>query len=150
MNDVQFTFKRSKLLIYSIILASFGFIDSLYLTIVHYKNLTPPCSLKGCETVLTSSYSMVGPIPIAILGVIFYLVVILTCLLILIEGMKGLLKFFHFAILIGFFFSIVLFLIQFAILHSFCQYCLLSEAISAGLFALSLLTFREDRKVSSS
>jgi len=74
---------NSKLIIYSAVLAFFGFLDALYLTIAHYKNLVPPCSVHfGCEKVLTSSFSMLGPIPMALMGVIFYLAVIIICLLI--------------------------------------------------------------------
>jgi len=139
-------FLSNKLLIYSGVLAFFGFLDSLYLTILHYKNIIPPCSLHGCEKVLTSAFSMVGPIPLALFGVLFYLTVILTCLLILIEGKKEFLKFFHLTVLVGFLFSVVLFFIQLLIIKSFCQYCLLSEVIATGLLFLSLLKIREDRK----
>src|ERR1035437_6715965 len=120
---------KNKLILYSAVLAFFGFLDSAYLTILHYKNIVPPCSLQGCEKVLTSAYSMAGPIPVALLGAIFYLTVIIVCLLILIEGMKQLLRFFHFVAAVGFLVSAVLFLIQFYIIRSFCQYCLLSEVI---------------------
>jgi uncharacterized membrane protein len=138
---------KNKLIVYSLLLTFLGFVDSAYLTLTHYKNIIPPCSLQGCEKVLTSAYSMVGPIPVALLGAIFYLTVILVCLLILIEGTQQLLRVFHFVVAAGFLFSIVLFFIQFSILQSFCQYCLLSEIISAGLFALSLLKVREEKKI---
>jgi uncharacterized membrane protein len=90
---------------------------------------------------------MAGPIPVALLGVIFYLAVIVICLLILIEGMKQLLRFFHFVAAVGFLVSLVLFFIQFYLIRSFCQYCLLSEIISVGIFVLSLLKVRADRKL---
>jgi uncharacterized membrane protein len=138
---------KNKLILYSAILAFFGFLDAAYLTVLHYKNIIPPCSLHGCEKVLSSAYSMVGPIPVAVLGVVFYLTVIIVCLLILIEGMKQLLRFFHFVAAVGFLVSIILFFIQFYIIHSFCQYCILSEVISVGIFLLSLLKVREDRKL---
>ena len=137
---------KHKLILYSAVLAFFGFLDSLYLTILHYKNIVPPCSLHGCEKVLNSIYSMIGPFPLALFGVLFYLTVILTCLLILIEGRKELVKFFHFTVLVGFLFSVVLFLIQFWIIKSFCQYCLLSEIIATGLLILSLLKLKQDKK----
>ena len=141
---------KNKLIIYSAVLAFFGFLDAAYLTIAHYKNIAPPCSLHlGCEKVLTSAYSMVGPIPVALLGVIFYVTVIVVCLLILIEGMKQLLQFFYFMAAIGLLVSVVLFFIQFYLIRSFCQYCLLSETISLGIFILSLLKLREDRKNAS-
>jgi uncharacterized membrane protein len=138
---------KNKLILYSAILAFFGFLDAAYLTVLHYKNIIPPCSLHGCEKVLSSAYSMVGPIPVAVLGVVFYLTIIIVCLLILIEGMKQLLRFFHFVAAVGFLVSIILFFIQFYIIHSFCQYCILSEVISVGIFLLSFLKAREDRKL---
>lgn len=135
---------NNKLLIYSIILAFFGFLDSAYLTILHYKNVVPPCTIHGCEAVLTSAFSVIGPFPLALFGVIFYLTIIVVCLLILIEGKKQLLQFFHFTVLIGFLFSVVLFLIQALMLKSFCQYCVLSEVIATGLLFLSLLKLKQD------
>ena len=139
--------KDNKLIVYSLILAFFGFLDSAYLTILHYKNVIPPCTIHGCEKVLTSSFSMIGPIPLALLGAVFYLAVIVLCLLILVEGIKKLMWFFHFTIAVGFLVSVVLFLIQAVIIKSFCQYCLLSEVISTGLLILSLLKIREDKKL---
>jgi uncharacterized membrane protein len=146
MNELKPRLLAGKLILYSAVLGFFGFLDSLYLTILHYKNIIPPCSLHGCETVLSSHYSMVGPIPLALFGVLFYLTIILVCLLILIEGKKQLLQFFHFVVIVGFLFSVVLFFIQFLIIKSFCQYCLLSEIISTGLLFLSLLKIREDKR----
>jgi uncharacterized membrane protein len=140
--------QNNKLIIYSLILAFFGFLDSAYLTISHYKNIIPPCTLHGCDTVLTSSFSMIGPIPLALLGALFYLAVMVICLLILIEGIKKLLKLFYLAAIWGFIFSVYLFLLQWLVIKSFCQYCLLSEVISIGLLILSLLKIREDRKAS--
>src|ERR1035437_2098467 len=110
---------KNKLILYSAILAFFGFLDAAYLTISHYKNIIPPCSVHfGCETVLTSAYSMVGPIPVALLGVIFYLTVIIVCLLVLIEGMKQFLRFFYFLAAVGLLVSIVLFFIQYYVIRS--------------------------------
>lgn len=138
--------RNNKLILYSLIVAFFGFLDASYLTISHYKNTIPPCTLHGCEKVLNSSFSMIGPIPLALFGTLFYLVVIILCLLLLIEGIKKLLKLFYLTIAWGFIFSVYLFLIQWLILKSFCQYCLLSEAISTGLLFLSLLKIQKDRK----
>jgi uncharacterized membrane protein len=135
---------KNKFIIYSLVLGFFGFLDSLYLTISHYKNIVPPCTIHGCETVLTSSFSMVGPIPLALFGVLFYLTIIIVSLLIVVEGRKQLLKFFHFTVLVGFLFSVMLFLIQALIIKSFCQYCLLSEVIATGLLILSLLQLKQD------
>jgi uncharacterized membrane protein len=142
-------FLNNKFLLYSLVLAFFGFLDAAYLTVTRLKNIIPPCSAHfGCETVLNSSFSTIGPFHIDILGALFYLAVIVLCLLILIEGMKKILWMFHLAVVFGFAFSVYLFLVQLLIIKSFCQYCLLSEIISTGLLFLSLLKYREDRKSS--
>src|ERR1035437_8524028 len=145
MNALMSRFLTNKFILYSAILGFFGFLDSLYLTILHYRNIIPPCTIHGCEAVLNSTYSMIGPIPLALFGVIFYGAVILLCLFVLIENKKQFLKFFHFTVLVGFFVSVVLFLIQALIIHSFCQYCLLSEVIATGLLILSLLKLKQDK-----
>ena len=147
VNKLLLNFMENKFILYSLILGFFGFLDSLYLTILHYRNIVPPCSVNfGCEKVLTSTFSMIGPIPLALIGVLFYTTVIILCLLVLIEGKKQFLKFFHFIIFVGFLFSAVLFFIQFSILKSFCQYCILSEVIATGLLILSLLKLKQDRQ----
>jgi len=140
-------FLSNKLILYSLVLAFFGFLDSAYLTISHYKNFAPPCTLHGCETVLTSSFSMIGPVPLALLGALFYLGMMVLCLLILVEGMKQLLKLFYIGTVWGFIFSVYLFLLQWLIIKSFCQYCLLSEVVATGILILAGLKFREDRKI---
>ncbi|MDO8658841.1 MAG: vitamin K epoxide reductase family protein [Candidatus Levybacteria bacterium] len=61
-----------------------GFLDAVYLTITHYQNVLPPCSLKlGCEKVLTSQFSTIIGIPISLLGSIYYLIVMGLAIIIL-------------------------------------------------------------------
>jgi len=140
--------KASKFILYSLILAFLGFIDSAYLTVLHYKNVIPPCSvLNGCEKVLTSQFSVIGPFPLAFFGVIFYLSVIGICLFILLENKKEFVKIYHLAVNTGFLISVALFLIQAFILKAYCQFCILSEVISAGLMILSFLKYKEDKRI---
>src|SRR5579872_6247498 len=67
------------------ILGFLGFLDATYLTILHYKNTIPPCTLHGCEVVLSSVFATIGGVPIALIGAGYYLVVlglvgiVLTC-----------------------------------------------------------------------
>lgn len=137
---------KNKLILYSLIVAFLGFIDSTYLTILHYKNIIPPCTVtSGCETVLTSKYSMIGPIPVSLTGTLFYLAVIAVCLLILTNPKKLLLNAFYGLSAVGFVVSLVLIYIQAALLHAFCQYCLLSEITSTGLLILAFLEYRRKK-----
>src|SRR3989344_6187882 len=56
-----------------LMLALFGFADATYLTIEHYLNKVPPCSIGGCETVLISQYANILGMPVSLLGAIYYL-----------------------------------------------------------------------------
>lgn len=119
-----------------LILSLAGFFDSAYLTILHYKNIIPPCSIAlGCEKVLTSQFSVILGIPLALLGSLFFLVLII--LLLLENHHNGFFKYFKLLVLAGVGASVVFFSIQAFVLHAFCQYCLLSEAIILTIFILS-------------
>jgi|SRR3990167_8950222 len=140
--------KNNKLILYSLILGFLGFIVATYLTILHYKNALPPCSLtSNCEKVLTSQFATIGPVPLALLGSVFYLTVIVLCILILTNYKKLFLNAFYFLVASGFVVSLVLIYIQSYLIHAFCQYCLISEAISTGLVILAFLKWRTDKKL---
>lgn len=139
---------KNKNIVYSLILGFLGFIVASYLTILHFKNALPPCTLtSNCERVLTSEFASIGPIPLALLGALFYLSIIVLCVLILTNYKKVFLDAFYIVSAIGFAVSIILILIQAYIIHAFCQYCLASEAISTGIVVLAFLKYKEDKKV---
>lgn len=125
-------------------LSFLGFLDALYLTISHYQNIAPPCSLAhGCETVLTSKYAMVGPVPLALVGLFYYVVFFVLSVLYL-QGKRGLVgRFIAFLTISGLAVSAVLVYLQAAVIHAFCQYCLTSEGIILLLFAAYFLIPRE-------
>ena len=123
------------LIIITLILSFLGFLDASYLTIVHYKNVVPPCSLAhGCETVLFSKYATIGPIPIALIGVGFYLTLLILLGLFLQAKKKMYLNFAFIISAISIVVSIILIYLQAMVLHAFCQYCLASEAINFLIF----------------
>ena len=127
---------KNKSLVFLLLLSLAGFFDSAYLTILHYKNVIPPCAIaKGCETVLTSRFSVFFGIPIALIGSLFFLALIF--LLLLENKQNGFSNYFKLLTLIGVVISIILFSIQVFILHAYCQYCLLSELIILAIFILS-------------
>src|SRR3989344_1604507 len=59
-------------------LALVGLADASYLTANHWLGQLPACDLSGCESVLTSSYATVGPVPVAFIGSVYYLILGLT------------------------------------------------------------------------
>lgn len=133
---------KNKSFILLLILAILGFFDSSYLTLTHYKNIAPPCEIaKGCETVLTSQFSTIAGIPVALVGAIYFLFLIFVIL-----QSSWLFKYFKLFAFLGVLASLYFFYTQAFILHAFCQYCLLSEVIILGIFILSFYPFRSSSK----
>lgn len=141
---------KNKLILYSAIVAFLGFLDATYLAIQHLKNVIPPCTIGGCEVVLTSQFSTIFGIPLAIFGSGFYLSVIILCILILTNYKKMFLKAYYLLAVWGFIFSLFLLSLQAFVIKSFCQYCLLSVATSSGIAILAYLNFRKNKSQSAS
>lgn len=145
-NSSESLLKEGKLIIYAAIVAFLGFLDTTYLTILHYKNVIPPCTTGGCEVVLTSQYSTIFGVPLALLGSGFYLSVLVLCILLLTNYKKIFLKVYYLLAVWGFVFSLFLLSLQAFVIHSFCQYCLLSVATSTGIAILAFLNFWKNKK----
>ncbi len=132
---------KTKFIFISIFVLSFlGFLDTTYLTILHYKNIIPPCTItSGCEMVLTSKYAIILGVPIALIGSLFYFVIIVLSTLLITNYKKIYLNILNLFVFLGIIVSVMLFLIQTFMLRSFCQYCFASEIISFLIFGLSML-----------
>lgn len=127
-----------KIFYWLILLAGLGFFDATYLT-AKYFNGHITCSLiNGCQDVLTSSYSHLGPIPTAAFGVAYYLGIILASLIWLRYQWPLAKLALKILPILGLTFSIWLTYLQIWVIKSLCQYCLLSALISLGLMLLSL------------
>jgi vitamin-K-epoxide reductase (warfarin-sensitive) len=117
-----------------LILALAGVVVSALALQVHYSTGTEPCSINekwDCGIVNHSSYAMIGPIPVAAIGIAGYLAI--GCL-----GMlrrRGLLLLF---VLIGLGFALHLSSIEKYVLQVWCLYCVISQGIIALLTLLSL------------
>ena len=116
-----------------------GFIDSAYLSVLHYKNVIPPCSILGqCEAVLTSRYATIFGVPNAFLGVFYYLVVVVLSVLYFDTKQVKYLITAMGAIILGFIFTLWFVYLQAFVIKAFCEYCLLSAGVTATLFATVL------------
>lgn len=117
------------------VLGFLGFLDATYLTILHYKNVIPPCTIAhGCETVLTSSYATFLKIPISLLGVFFYVCVLVGLLLFVQTRNKLFTSLLLLVTTLGLLVAGYLVYLQAFVIHAFCQYCLASEFIDFLLF----------------
>lgn len=135
----------------AIALISFvGLIDSAYLTFSHFLNFAVPCSVThGCETVLHSAYSSIGPIPLALLGVLYYLAIGFLALFVATSSTisKRLTHALFIGTTLGIIMSITFELIQVFIIHAICQYCALSALCTLLMWGMSVLTVKHFRRV---
>lgn len=116
------------------ILGVIGFLDSAYLTILHFQSVIPPCTVKGCEKVLTSEFSTIFGIPLSLLGVAFYITIITLSLLNNFKINSTLQRFLKITSAVGFSISILLLIDQIFVIQAICQYCLISLATSTMIF----------------
>lgn len=132
----------TSLVVAILIVALLGFADATYLTIEHYSGVIPPCAVGGCEQVLTSDYSTIGGIPVALGGAIYYFLILLGTFVYLIEGKKEVvLRSTLLFTVVGMVSTLYFFAIQAFVLKAFCLYCLGSAATSTILFVLAIVVF---------
>ena len=104
-----------------------------YLTYVHYAGLHPICGIShGCETVQTSSYAFLAGVPVALLGLITYLVILITLRT---PGYNALLTGYVLT-LIGFGFSLYLTYREVFTIHAICSWCVSSAIVFTLLAAV--------------
>lgn len=124
-----------------------GIFDAAYLTYEKLNGALPPCGGSfDCGTVLNSSFSMIGPLPLSVFGMGYYATVLLLSSVIFMSdqelvwhvpnsnlkltptlALTGLTSF-------GFAFSILLVGVMAFVLEAWCLFCLLSAGISTILF----------------
>jgi uncharacterized membrane protein len=134
--------QTNKIWLYSMILSIIGAVDAFYLSLVKLTHTELYCGGSSiCETVNSSSYSMVMGTPIAFLGLGTYIFLI-TILFLEKRNVFSceVSVYLNFGIcLIGLLFSIYLTYIELFVLHAICPYCLASAVIMLLLFTLSVI-----------
>lgn len=146
MNSSKLSTKLSaaenKLLLAGCVVAFLGFVDALYLTVHHYIDIPLPCTiLNGCDVVTTSAYSTIGPIPIASIGAAYYMVVFFGLLLFKETGNALFFRASGALVALAFAVSAWLVYLQGFVLHSWCQYCIVSAIFTTLLFCDILILY---------
>jgi len=125
--------------------ALIGFGDATYLTVKHFLGAPVTCSiLQGCDKVLTSQYAVVFGLPVALLGALYYLSVLILSGYCLFSARSSIMRFISRFVALGFLASLWFVYLQVFVINDLCEYCLLSALISTALFALSFL-IREEK-----
>jgi uncharacterized membrane protein len=105
-----------------------------YLNYVHYAGLRPVCGVShGCETVQTSAYATLLGVPVALLGLISYVVIFISLLL---RGDRPLLTGYALT-LIAFAFSVYLTYRELFTIHAVCSWCVSSAIVFTVLTIVS-------------
>ena len=124
-----------RLKITAIVLASLGLADAGYLTYVHYADIEPACNIAhGCVKVQSSVWSEYHGVPIAVLGLIGY-VLILGSLLFL-RGDLGRGASFGLS-LFGFLYSGFLTYRELFSIEAICQWCVISAILMTALMIVT-------------
>ncbi len=142
------------LVIIFLVLAAVGFLDATYLTVEHYLGVIPPCVIAGgCSVVLTSEWSVVYGIPIALLGSVYYLSLLILAVIYLKtrstsenNGSETLIVTASFTTIIGFLTSIFLVGLQLFVIKDICFYCIISAISSIALFVVGTLILLNYRR----
>jgi uncharacterized membrane protein len=110
----------------ALVLALLGLGVAGYLTYVHYANIAPLCNIShGCEKVQRSEWSKLAGVPVALLGLIGYVLLIAS---LFVPGENGLLGGAAVA-LGGFGFSAYLTYRELFSIHAICQWCVASAVL---------------------
>ena len=122
------------------VLSLVGLGDALYLTVQDLTGQSLRCTIvAGCSEVLSSPYAHIGRMPLAVLGAIAYFSVFSLSILTAFGYLfaRPLLKA---LIVLMFLMTLWLLYLQAFVIHHFCQYCLLSAAVTITLTFLIFLS----------
>lgn len=144
---------KQRIFLILFVLGVLGIIDAGYLTYEHFAHTIPTCTVNrllpffsDCGQVLRSQYSVVFGIPLALLGLIHY---VLLTLIIGFTFTTHNRKFILWILIqagIGTLFSLYLMYLQIFIIKSLCLYCTISALLSFILFFLLYFSFSDERK----
>lgn len=132
--------KTVKLPILAAVVALVGLADAVYLTIHHYTAEPVPCGEAfDCGAVLTSQYATVFGVPIAVFGAAAYFTAFSLAVLAAF-GNRSAWRLFGAQVLLMSLFTIWLIYVQIYRIEAFCQFCLISAAVTFTLLITALIS----------
>lgn len=124
-----------------------GFSDSTYLFIEHLRGVLPSCYLiSGCDRVLLSPYAEIFGVPVALLGVLYYGIIVAGSLLFFDIGKSSILKYLSLFSIAGIIASGYFVFLQLFVIKSICLYCVLSAVSSTVLFVIGMIFLVQSAK----
>jgi uncharacterized membrane protein len=139
--------KRDWLAIAQWVVSIAGLAVASYLTIIDYSEVKPLCTgVGGCSSVQSSGYAFIGPIPVALLGVMGYLALLALRLA---RGklsleLDGYLPLTALAVsLIGVLYSAYLTYLEAFVIKAWCPWCVSSAILMTVYFVLAIVDWRQ-------
>ena len=131
-----------------VMLSIIGIADAGYITYEELQGVVPPCGAGfDCGAVLQSPYAHIGPVPLAALGLVFYIVILVLAVLHVTEfklaawlprwrWLAGITALDLLAVLsgAGLLFSAYLVTLMAVVIEAWCKYCLISAGTSTLIF----------------
>ena len=136
---------RRAAILYSVaaLVSLIGLADSIYLTVEHLSGRSVKCTIvHGCSQVLSSPWATIGGYPLASLGAVAYFTVFSAATLAAF-GYKHVDKFLAIVVAVMLLVTLWLFFLQAFVIKAFCQFCLLSAAVT---LTLTILVFLANRR----
>ena len=116
-----------------------GLGDAIYLTVQHITGESLRCTIvSGCSEVLSSPYAQVGPVPLASIGAVAYFAVFSLAILAAF-GYRLAIPLLKVILAMMFLTTLWLLYLQAFVIRHFCQYCLLSAAVTTILVLMVFL-----------
>ncbi|MGH7141669.1 MAG: vitamin K epoxide reductase family protein [Minisyncoccia bacterium] len=124
-----------------------GLGDTFYLSWNKFHNTLPTCSIvHGCDVVLTSKYAEIFGVPLAYIGLVFYIYLLGLAILLAIDPhSRGLRLGTLVYAAIGLLCSCVFAYMWVFLIHALCIYCLTSAILTLIVFLLAVWHVRSAR-----
>ena len=130
-----------------LILSMIGVADAGYLTAKHYLGVPVACSIfEGCDKVLTSQYAVWWGVPMALIGIIYYLILLILTANFLFTGHMTRLKIAAGLTALGLAASFWFVYLQLFVINAVCPYCIISAAASTFLFIFGMYILKITNK----
>jgi uncharacterized membrane protein len=131
--------RGARLYIIAALLALVGLADAVYLTVQHLNGYSVQCTVtSGCEEVLTSAYATVAGYPLAAFGAAAYFAAFSLATLALF-GYTVARRLLFYTVALMLLVTLYLLYVQGFVLGKWCQYCLLSAAVTFCLTGIVLV-----------
>lgn len=122
------------------VFALLGVADAVYLTVKHFTGEKVPCSVvEGCEQVLSSAYAEIAGVPLAAFGALAYFTAFSSAILAAF-GNRSMWNVFGAQVVLMAIFTAWLVYLQAFVIEAFCQFCLVSAAITFSLLAMFIVS----------